>query len=1167
MVLSADGARFDHGVRMRFAGARHEARPTTGDPLPGQSNYFIGSNSRRWRTGVPHYGQIRYESVYPGIDLLFHGNEQQLEYDFVLAAHADPALPQVVFSGMRGIARKLSVDTNGDLIAGDLRLRKPVAFQGADNVEISYRILGRNRVGFHLGPYDKSRPLVIDPTLEYSTVLQWSAEAAANAVAVDGAGNVYIAGSAGSHAVVAKLSPAGVFLYSNFFGGSRFQECLGIAIDAAGSAYVTGDTSSADFPTMNPFQGTDKSSPSNTAFVTKIAPSGSALIYSTYLGGSVGEKGSGITVDAAGNAYVAGLTASPDFPVVPTAPGPPAGRDSAFVTELNAAGSALTYSLVIGSATARVAAAAIAIDSAGNAYTGGSALGALTTMNALQPANAGASDAFVAKIQPGGALAYLTYLGGSNDDFLNAIAVGPDGSVYVAGYTFSSDFPTLNPLQAKLAGTVNAFVAKLNPAGTALVYSTYFGGQDEVQASGLAVDSSGNLYFAGQTMPNSVLAPNFPLVQSLQAIGGHVFVAKLDPTGGKILYSTRFGGSNSQESATGVAVDGSGQAHVVGSTSSTDFPLFVSAGYATPSAPPGAFYVKISDSTTAPCTFYVSPNTAAVSGSVGWQTLVTVAANQGNCAWQATSSVPWISVTPSGTGIGPATIIAAYNPNSTAQTGTIQIAGQTVTVTDAAQGQQTNLHGETGSAAGAPGQVARVPVTLALGPAALSTAVSGFALTVSVMPNGSAPPVTGALSFQQDPSLPFGLPNSTSSSQSLRLNWNVVPTSVSGPVISLGQVLVPIPSTAVFGQTYTVNVTSGLLLSGIGGAMPPLFVSGPGNTLTVGNPQPTAQSMNPSFAPLAAAGSPNTTVLVNGTGFLPTSTVVWNGTPLATTFVSEQQLQASIPANDLAAAGTASVQVNNPTPGGGLSATLNFLIASPNPPLVPNASAVNSADYLAGISGGGLVSLFGSNLASSTMFAGSLPLPLTLAGTSVLVDGLPAPLLFVSPTQINFQMPYRTLSETQTSVVVVANNVSAAPLPVQLPAAAPAIFTLNSQGTGQGAILNGAVFAAPLNSVPGNVSQPVKAGTGVSIYCTGLGALYEVSNNNQGGGFTLQTVYPLVTIGGVPATVLFSGLSPQFVGLYQVNVTVPAGIPSGSAVPVVMTLNGAASNTVTMAIQ
>jgi uncharacterized protein (TIGR03437 family) len=152
-------------------------------------------------------------------------------------------------------------------------------------------------------------------------------------------------------------------------------------------------------------------------------------------------------------------------------------------------------------------------------------------------------------------------------------------------------------------------------------------------------------------------------------------------------------------------------------------------------------------------------------------------------------------------------------------------------------------------------------------------------------------------------------------------------------------------------------------------------------------------------------------------------------------------------------------------------------------------------------------------------------------------------------------------------VVVVANNVSAAPLPVQLLAGAPAIFTLNSQGTEQGAILNNFGFAAPVNSVPGRASQPAPAGSAVSIYCTGLGALHEVSNNNQGGGFTLQTVYPSVTIGGMPATVIFSGLSPQFVGLYQVNVIVPTGVQSGSAVPVVMTLNGAFSNTVTMAIQ
>jgi len=184
----------------------------------------------------------------------------------------------------------------------------------------------------------------------------------------------------------------------------------------------------------------------------------------------------------------------------------------------------------------------------------------------------------------------------------------------------------------------------------------------------------------------------------------------------------------------------------------------------------------------------------------------------------------------------------------------------------------------------------------------------------------------------------------------------------------------------------------------------------------------------------------------------------------------------------------------------------------------------------------------------------------------VLVDGEAAPLLYVSPGQINFQMPYRTLAETQATVVVVANNVSAAPLTVQLLAAAPAIFTLNSNGTGQGAILYGATFVAPANSVPGQASQPVPVGYPVSIYCTGLGAETAVSNNGFQ-SYNLQTAYPTVTIGGVPATVQFSGLSSQYVGLYQVNVTVPTGAPSGNAVPVVMTLNGVSSNTVTMAIQ
>jgi uncharacterized protein (TIGR03437 family) len=329
-------------------------------------------------------------------------------------------------------------------------------------------------------------------------------------------------------------------------------------------------------------------------------------------------------------------------------------------------------------------------------------------------------------------------------------------------------------------------------------------------------------------------------------------------------------------------------------------------------------------------------------------------------------------------------------------------------------------------------------------------------------------------------------------------------------------------------------------------------------TLSVGNPLPASKWLSPVSA---APGSAGLTLTVNGEGFAQTSAVLWNGSPRATTFKSETQLQAAITASDLPVAGTAQVAVSNPAPIGGQSNSLSFLIDGATPPAIrTSAGVLNGASFSGNLSGGAIASIFGGNLAPSAAWASNIPLPTLLNSVSVRVDGVLAPLFYVSPTQINFQLPVATLNETQASIEVIDNGVGSLAQTVPVMATSPGIFTTNSQGTGQGVAVDGFSYnlIAPVDSVPGCTCQPGTVGEPVIIYTTGLGALDA----------TGRTVQPAnATVGGLPAKVLYSGVEPNFVGLTRVDVVIPAGVASGPAIPVFVILNGVASNTVTIAIQ
>jgi len=558
--------------------------------LSGRANFFIGNDSSQWISAIPTYEAIRYKNLYPGVDLVFKGTGGCLKHELIVAPDADPSQIVMAYSGQDN----LSLTEDGSVLvmtsSGSLTDSVPVCYQEIDGrremIEGSYHLIGESGVGFEIGSYDRKHPLVIDPALAFSTYLGGSGDDSGLSIAVDSAGNVYVAGYSASanfptknpiqpsnassfDAFVTKIKPSGQELvYSTYLGGGGDDYARGIAVDGSGNAYVTGYTASANFPTKNPLQASKGAS--DDAFVAKINPAGSALIYSTYLGGSGSDYGEDIAVDSSGNAYITGYTGPGSFPTKNPIQGSNAGLWDAFVSKINPAGSALVYSTYLGGSGFDYG-QGIAVDSSGNAYITGSTYSTnFPTKNPLQASNKGGMDAFVSKINPAGsALVYSTYLGGSFNDFAEGIAVDRNGNSYVAGYTISDDFPTKNPIQSVNAGSFNAFVSKINSAGSALSYSTYLGGNGDCFAHGIAVDGRGNTFVTGETT-----STDFPIkdpVQSVNNGSADIFVTTINDAGSALIYSSYLGGMH-YDYARGIAVGGSGKTYLAGYTESPNFP-------------------------------------------------------------------------------------------------------------------------------------------------------------------------------------------------------------------------------------------------------------------------------------------------------------------------------------------------------------------------------------------------------------------------------------------------------------------------------------------------------------------------------------------------------------------------------------------------------------------
>ena len=553
-----------------------------------RANYFIGNDPDKWIRGVETYSRVSYSGVYRGVDLVFYGNQRQLEYDFTVAPGTDPEAIRLRFEG----ADDLELSAAGALIlhtaAGAVRHDRPVAYQESagsrQSVPAEFRRLDDGTIGFQVGVYDRERPLVIDPVLVYSTYVGGGADDSCRGIATDSAGNAYVIGDSfssdflrqasptNSDIFIGKLASNGLLLTYTFFGGSKNDFATGLTVDASANIYLCGSTESADFPVFNSI-GLALSGPSD-AFVVKLTPAADQFFYSSLVGGGGAESGVSIGADIAGSAYITGRTSSQDFPTFAAIQPVYGGGDSdAFVSKLMPDGKSLVYSSFLGGAGTEDLAgrSGISVDPSGNAYvTGDTQSTDFPTRNALRAVKNGAastSDGFVTKINPGGSdFVYSTYLGGSEDDSALGIGSDPAGNAYVTGRTRSTTF-TGSSATRPASTTTDAFVAKLNAAGSAISYLTFVGGSNgDETGNAIAVDSALNAVIAGSAGAGTTTVKS---IQSFSRGGTDAFVAKLGASGA-VTFSTYLGGSN-EDVALAVALDVAGAIYIAGFTDSTDF--------------------------------------------------------------------------------------------------------------------------------------------------------------------------------------------------------------------------------------------------------------------------------------------------------------------------------------------------------------------------------------------------------------------------------------------------------------------------------------------------------------------------------------------------------------------------------------------------------------------
>jgi hypothetical protein len=610
-------------LQFKLVGAAQNPTVIGEDLQPGRVNYFIGRDPAKWRTKVPTYAKVRYKNVYSGIDLVYYGNQRQLEYDFAVSPGADASRIQFEIKG----ANQIALDAEGNLAlqtgSGELHFQSPVVYQESNGARVpvrgAYVMNDSTHVAFQLAQYDSSKPLVIDPALLYSTYLGGSGDDQPTGIAVDSTGSVYVAGytdstdfplatlgslpAGATHIFVAKLDSSGSNLvYADYIGGNGGDYGYAIVLDSLNDVYVTGSTTSSDFPVVNPYQGTYPGS--YNAFLTKISADGSSLLYSTYLGGNSSDSPSSIAIDSSGSVLVAGSTASTNFPVVNAYQATVSPNQGGlygyygFLTKFSSNGSSLVYSTYFGGNSNVLlncgypcwpspysAITGIALDSNGNVYAAGNTntYNFPATSGAYLSTNSTQQDSvvgFVSKFGSAGNLDYSTYFYESSGALMNinAVAVDSSGSAYVTGITLSDGtFPVTSTSicdpSVYGAGCNFAFVTKFDTAGSTLVYSTFLGPNNGAGPQAIALDTNNDAYVLASSSSSS-----FSLVNSLEPYtsGSDLLLVEIDPLATTQMFATDLGGS-ADEFPDGIAIDSKSNLYIAGSTDSSNFPITLGA--------------------------------------------------------------------------------------------------------------------------------------------------------------------------------------------------------------------------------------------------------------------------------------------------------------------------------------------------------------------------------------------------------------------------------------------------------------------------------------------------------------------------------------------------------------------------------------------------------------
>ena len=1293
-------------LRIVFVGGNAKALSVGLDTLPGKANYFVGRDPKAWLRDISTYGRVRYSGVYPGVDVVWYGRQGRLEYDLELQAGADASRIAMRFEG----ARKLAVEANGDLrvemVGGSLSLKLPDVYQagsgGRKRIDGRYELRAGNDVGFHLAAYDKSRPLVIDPTLVYATyfgsgnlTLGATTYGLGGAVAVDGSGNVYIAGSApngslptvnaiqpgnkaaSGTAFISKFDPTGkTVLYSTYFGGSGQDGVAGIAVDSSGNLVGTGSTSSTDFPLVSPVQSTCGSAQFScgSAFAFKLNATGNGLLYSTYLSASAGYA---VALDASGNAYFTG---------------------GVGVTKLSIGG-AEVYAALIPAFQGN----AIAVDAQGAAYVAGVSYAASFPNNppGAQKTNAGNGDAFVAKLSPdGSSLVWATFLGGSGYDYADAIALGAGNMVYFGGQTSSSNLPvTPGVVQGTYGGNTDAFVASLSADGSSFGFVTYLGGSRGDTLTSLAVGANG-LILAGDTysrdFPTSAaLQPAFPgppnaLVKTTNSgasfttadsglPGSAAFDGILpDPSTARVIVL---------ETGSGVyrsADDGTTWASVEpnsGSTArslSSPSVLYTADGYSLYKSTDGGQTWNVS-----PYRNYgiygeivgispTNPNTVLlIQGTTEYRS------NDGGQTFPQTITVPmnlWTfyggSIVASSDGSLYATAIFDYSGGvykssdagltwqalgNGAPIGAVlgfAVSPSNPSVLYASDGNNVYKSTNAGAAWSEIGTGAGVRL-LAVDPSSpqIIYGAGYYGLLISTDGGATWTPTGGLL----DPA--YGIAVNPSNNAEVYVSGSVPQSGFVAELSTDGKTLTwstyygnyygmqmggaaPAPSGDIWvaGTAYSGSLpltpdarnenTFGYnmaFLARIADATASCsYTINPGTqyayssgelVFSVTAPSGCAWTATPSEAwihPIRGSGTGSGTIPVgvdaNTTASTRTGTVSVNGQVYTITQpASSCTYQLSSP-TVTSAGGTVTITVTAPagcpwdvelensdpatvtsaaTGTGNGTATISIppnlgvtgnsygvLIGGQGLSIFepagtqPKISGVISASAFGAFSAaapGTWVEIYGSNLASTTRlwtgadFNGNSA-PTSLSGVQVTIDGQPAFIYFISPSQVNAQVP-SNIGVGSVQLTVTSAGIASAPVDVTVNATQPGLLAPASFNIGGNqyvvAQFSDGTYVLPAGAIADITSRPAKPNDTIVIYGIGFGPVVPSIAAGQIATVATQLSAPLqVLFGQTPATqVPYAGLAPDYIGLYQFNVTVPQ-VPDNDLVPLTFTLGG-----------